>query len=200
MNPIPSPWETRKLPTSGTIKLSQIKSEFNKGNNLVDYLGVTTGIPSNPPIKITDFYGKESTQPITTLQVTLDGPIDEEFTNGVAIYWKIRKYSQFLAGSPQYGGYFTATGQGKFPCFWQPSASAAESMISEFEKRTYFGLCGKGISENILAGWTWVDMSADNNRTEVLVYPSKHSSSNSTVLQFCNAIDAGSGAEAAWYM
>ena len=199
MNAIPNPWEIRKLPSNGTIKLSQIKGEFNKGDNLKDYLGVTSGIPTSPPIKLTDFYGKEATQPITTLAVELNGPIDEEFSNSVAIYWKIRKYSSFLAGSPQYGGYFTATGQGKFPCFWSPSASDAQNMVAEFRKRTYFGLCGKGIGQNVQCGWTWLDMSADGGRTEVLIYPEKYSASNSNVMAFCNAIDAGSGASASWY-
>ena len=60
MNAIPSPWETRKLPSSGTIKLSQIKSEFNKGNNLKAYYGVASGIPSSGTIKVTDFYGKSA--------------------------------------------------------------------------------------------------------------------------------------------
>lgn len=48
-----------KLPSSGTIKLSEIKGEFNKGNNLTAYYGVVSGIPSSGAIKLTDFYGKE---------------------------------------------------------------------------------------------------------------------------------------------
>ena len=48
------------LPGSGTIKLSQIKSEFNKGNNLKAYYGVASGIPSSGTIKVTDFYGKSA--------------------------------------------------------------------------------------------------------------------------------------------
>lgn len=48
------------LPGSGTIKLSQIKTEFNKGNNLKAYYGVTSGIPSSGTIKVTDFYGKSA--------------------------------------------------------------------------------------------------------------------------------------------
>ena len=47
-----------KLPDQGEIQLSQIKSEFNKGNNLTAYYGVTGGIPSSGRIKLTDFYGK----------------------------------------------------------------------------------------------------------------------------------------------
>lgn len=52
--------ETFALPNSGTIKLSEIKSEFNKGNNLTAYYGVTSGIPSSGVIKNTDFYGKSA--------------------------------------------------------------------------------------------------------------------------------------------
>ena len=51
--------EEFRLPNSGTIKLSQIKTEFNKGNNLTAYYGVVSGIPSSGIIKVTDFYGKE---------------------------------------------------------------------------------------------------------------------------------------------
>ena len=51
--------DIRKLPGSGTIKLSEIKSEFKKGNNLLAYLGAASGVPSSAPLKLTDFYGKE---------------------------------------------------------------------------------------------------------------------------------------------
>ena len=44
------------LPGSGTIKLSEIKAEFGKGNNLLDYLG-EGGVTASPPLKLTDFYG-----------------------------------------------------------------------------------------------------------------------------------------------
>jgi len=47
-----------KLPDQGTIKLSEIKGEFNKGDNLKAYYGATNGIPSSGNIKLTDFYGK----------------------------------------------------------------------------------------------------------------------------------------------
>jgi hypothetical protein len=51
--------DIRKLPNSGRISLSEIQGEFNKGNNLTDYYGVVSGIPSSGTIKLTDFYGKE---------------------------------------------------------------------------------------------------------------------------------------------
>lgn len=47
---------TRSLPGSGTIKLSEIKAEFGKGNNLLNYLG-EGGVTSSAPLKLTDFYG-----------------------------------------------------------------------------------------------------------------------------------------------
>ena len=50
---------TRSLPGSGTIKLSEIKAEFGKGNNLLDYLG-EGGVTSSAPLKMTDFYGASS--------------------------------------------------------------------------------------------------------------------------------------------
>jgi len=199
VNSIPSPWEDRKLPPSGTIMLSQIKTEFNKGDNLTDYLGAVSGVPSSPPIKLTDFYGKEAGEPVVNWGTNFDGPIDEEFSNSVAIYWKIRKYSNFIPGSPQYGGYFSATGQGKFPCFWAPSQADGLKMLQDFQKRTYFGLCGDGVGLNTGVGWDWIDMIADGGRTEVLVYPSKHSYADPKSARFCDAIDVGSGASASWY-
>jgi hypothetical protein len=50
--------ELRDLPTAGTdvIKLSQVKAEFGKGDNLLDYLG-EGGVTSSAPLKLTDFYG-----------------------------------------------------------------------------------------------------------------------------------------------
>jgi hypothetical protein len=54
---------TKSLPGSGTIKLSQIKTEFGKGNNLLSYLGAG-GVTSSAPIKLTDFYGKSDTPPL----------------------------------------------------------------------------------------------------------------------------------------
>ncbi len=44
------------LPESGTIKLSEIKTEFEKSNNLLDYLG-EGGVTGSAPLKLTDFYG-----------------------------------------------------------------------------------------------------------------------------------------------
>jgi hypothetical protein len=55
--------EEAKLPGSGTIKLSEVKSEFAKGNSLTDYYGVVSGIPNSGTIKLTDFYGKEQPSP-----------------------------------------------------------------------------------------------------------------------------------------
>ena len=53
------------LPDSGEIRLSQIKAEFNKGNNLTAYCGSVAGVPNAPPIKVTDFYGKSAELPPT---------------------------------------------------------------------------------------------------------------------------------------
>jgi hypothetical protein len=47
------------LPDRVPIKQSQVKAEFGKGNNLLDYLG-EGGVTSTPPLKLTDFLGKAS--------------------------------------------------------------------------------------------------------------------------------------------
>lgn len=40
--------------------MSQVKSEFNKGNNLRAYLGCAPGVPSSGTIKLTDLLGKDA--------------------------------------------------------------------------------------------------------------------------------------------
>ena len=50
------------LPGSGTIRLSEIKTEFGKGNNLLDYLG-EGGVTGSAPLKLTDFYGTSASTP-----------------------------------------------------------------------------------------------------------------------------------------
>ena len=54
---------TKDLPGSGTIKLSEIKTEFGKGNNLLDYLG-EGGVTSSAPVRLTDFYGASNIPPL----------------------------------------------------------------------------------------------------------------------------------------
>lgn len=56
---------TRELPGSGTIKLSEVKTEFEKGNNLLDYLG-EGGVTSSAPLKLTDFYGTSASAPASS--------------------------------------------------------------------------------------------------------------------------------------
>lgn len=51
--------EERALPT-GTIKQSEVKAEFNKGDNLRAYLGAADGVPSSGNLKLTDFRGKSA--------------------------------------------------------------------------------------------------------------------------------------------
>ena len=48
----------RGLPSSGTLSMSQIKGEFNKGNTFSSYYGAASGIPAGPPMSISNFYGK----------------------------------------------------------------------------------------------------------------------------------------------
>ena len=56
---------SKDLPASGTIKLSQIKTEFGKGNNLLSYLG-EGGVTSSAPLKLTDFYGTAASDAVAT--------------------------------------------------------------------------------------------------------------------------------------
>ena len=48
------------LPASGTIKASQIQTEFGGSNpiSMSEYYGLDSGIPSTGPIKFSNFYGK----------------------------------------------------------------------------------------------------------------------------------------------
>ena len=50
------------LPASGTIRLSEIKTEFGKGNNLLDYLG-EGGVTGSAPLSLRDFYGTSAKPP-----------------------------------------------------------------------------------------------------------------------------------------
>jgi hypothetical protein len=56
---------SKDLPASGTIRLSQVKTEFDKGNNLLDYLG-EGGVTSSAPLKLTDFYGTVASDAVVT--------------------------------------------------------------------------------------------------------------------------------------
>jgi len=60
------------LPGSGTIKLSDIKTEFSGGNNLTDYYrngsyvpdyAQNSGVPTSGSISLTDFYGASDVAP-----------------------------------------------------------------------------------------------------------------------------------------
>ncbi|MDB5597772.1 MAG: hypothetical protein JWM36_4733 [Hyphomicrobiales bacterium] len=60
------------LPTSGTITLAQINTEFGRGSNLDAYRGTSWFKPDNSTgafptgaIALTDFYGKQSNSPVT---------------------------------------------------------------------------------------------------------------------------------------
>jgi hypothetical protein len=52
--------DERKLPSSGRIALTDVMSEFQLGaNNMLSYAGAAAGVPSTPPLRLSDFYGKE---------------------------------------------------------------------------------------------------------------------------------------------
>lgn len=68
------------LPSSGTIKLSEIKTEFGGPNNLRSYLRGGTYVPSIPPnnsiptsgtLSLTDFYGAKGVLDTQTITVGL---------------------------------------------------------------------------------------------------------------------------------
>ena len=50
------------LPSSGTLKLSDIQGEFGGSNpiKLSEYYGADSGVPNSGTIKVSDFYGKSS--------------------------------------------------------------------------------------------------------------------------------------------
>lgn len=71
------------LPTSGTLSMSAINSEFSLGNNLAAYRGVrwykddntrgyfdNSATGNNPPIDISEFYGTRKTIPVTPSDIT----------------------------------------------------------------------------------------------------------------------------------
>lgn len=96
--------EEFKLPSSGTIKLSQIKTEFNKGNNLKAYYGAASGVPSSGTIKVTDFYGKSKpptgVAPYGLYEGKLGGPYDFSYPSGANTLWL------WLYESEDHGGDF----------------------------------------------------------------------------------------------
>ena len=47
-------------PSSPPISMSQVKAEFNLGNNLRAYLGCAPGVPTSGSIKLTDLLGKSA--------------------------------------------------------------------------------------------------------------------------------------------
>lgn len=65
------------LPSSGTLSISQINTEFGRGNNLNAYRGTTwytdaggSGTFSSGAISISDFYGKRATSPTFSFTIS----------------------------------------------------------------------------------------------------------------------------------
>lgn len=190
------------LPNSGEIRLSQVKSEFSKGNNLLAYLGAATGVPTSPPLKLTDFYGKSSgggPTPPAAFAGLYDGAISDQFSNSV-ISWKLR-YSNIGTVSPSQGGnVYIAMYNGKFPCWLAKSISEADALITKFNSYTYFSLVRKYVGLNSQAGWTKLNKGADGSTDQWLVYPSSYSGNDSPVVrEWFDAVDAGKGTNCSWY-
>ena len=126
------------LPSSGTITLNQIKAEFGGANNLLDYLGASTGIPTNPPLKITDFYGAANGVLDTYV---LDSGATDEFTHG-GYRWRRHLWSS----SGQFKILYQPGGDGQFSAGYQvgaggggggPSGSGAGAGAIRMFERTY---------------------------------------------------------------
>jgi len=79
------------LQVGGQISMSDINAEFGRGTSLSNYLGVTwytdaggSGTFPSGPISMSDFYGKRSSSPGTTISYTAEfssqgGYYDEDF-------------------------------------------------------------------------------------------------------------------------
>jgi hypothetical protein len=190
------------LPDSGEIRLSQVKSEFSKGDNMLDYLGAASGVPSSPPLKLTDFYGKSSGgggTPPSNFAGLYDGPITDQFSNS-GVSWKLRNTSIGTVSPSKGGNVYIAMYNGKYPCWWAKSRSEADALIAKFKSYTYFGLVRKNVGRNSQAGWTKFTKGADGSSDEWLVYPSNFSGNDSSVvLEWFDAVDAGKGADCSWY-
>lgn len=71
------------LQSSGTIKLSEIQTEFGGTNpiSISEYYGADTGVPSSGVIDMSDFYGTSSASPVV---VAGNSASDTEFLGGTA--------------------------------------------------------------------------------------------------------------------
>jgi len=81
------------LPDTVPIRQSQVKAEFGKGNNLLDYLG-EGGVTSSPPLKLTDFLGTSSAPEIPSANHAYQG----------RVIWN------YGTASSEPGNYYTETG------------------------------------------------------------------------------------------
>ena len=116
------------LPDRGEIRLSQIKAEFGKGNNLTAYYGVVSGIPSSGVIKNTDFYGKQSGQ----APVGMSGEYQGSFKR-----WQSTDPNNI--GNPQFSYVNLAECQGTgagYPVSWENQAGVYAIDRSSIEAST----------------------------------------------------------------
>jgi hypothetical protein len=99
---------SKDLPTAGTIKLSQIKAEFGKGNNLLNYLG-EGGVTSSAPLKLTDFYGKSSAPNLIDINIGGYPEVSRQFGTDYGAWYSGSRYEVALGTQYYTNGYVFST-------------------------------------------------------------------------------------------
>jgi len=103
-------------PNSPPIKMSDVKAEFNLGNNLRAYLGCAPGVPTSGTIKLTDLLGKASGPDIDEYNAWVDsvkwGPTDYSGISTISVgappdyelsaFSNLQKDYGDMTGSPRY--------------------------------------------------------------------------------------------------
>lgn len=157
-----------KLPDSGKIQLSQIKSEFNKGNNLTAYYGVTGGIPSSGNIKLTDFYGKPDSPTPTppsgyysqSLTIWRNQKGKDDY--GIGYNWIVSYYGQvegYPGQFPTRAGYIQSTTTPNYP----PEGGSSMFMFQSVQDSNFYNSYTKayiypdGYPEEAEFYTTWAD-------------------------------------------
>jgi hypothetical protein len=99
------------LPASGTIKSSQIQTEFGGSNPILmsQYYGLDSGIPQSGPIKFSDFYGKVINA-TRTINATNNFNARTDFQNNATIVGGKRTSAAVYASNTAVKYYITVNG------------------------------------------------------------------------------------------